>query len=291
MSELPLRVGRIAYRNVLPIYHPLESGRIPHTMRFVHGPPAELNRRMRAGELDLASVSSIEYAADPERYRLLPNLAIGSRGPVRSVLLLSRVPVEQLEGRSILVSAETHTSARLLALLLQEHWRVEARLETGAGAVNQALAQGARPQALLAIGDEALLLRHCADYPVRIDLGAVWHRWTGLPFVFGLWVMRRELVEERPQVARQACARFLAAKDWGLRNLESLLPLASQGLGAGAGLDVAALRDYFQGLCFDLGPLEKAGLVSFFHALQAAGLLEQAPPLHFCDLSPQDVHA
>ena len=272
-----LRVGRISYRNVLPIYHPLETGRIPNRMRFVYGPPAELNRRMKSGELDIASVSSIEYARRADEYLLLPHLAIGSRGPVQSVLLLSTVPVRELHGKSILVSAETHTSAMLLSLLLRRYWRVDAHLEAGSGSASAALDRGARPAAVLAIGDEALMLRGSVDYPCRVDLGDVWHGWTGLPFVFGVWAMRRDLPDIREAAARQGCDLLLQGKAWGARHLEELLPQA----GTGLGLDQDALRRYFRGLSYELGAEEQQGLRTFFQALESAGLLERAPRLDF----------
>lgn len=276
-----MRVGRIAYRNVLPIYHPLEQGLLPHNMRFVYGPPAALNKRMQAGELDLASVSSIEYARRSDRYLLLPDLAIGSNGPVQSVLLLSSLPVEQLGGKEILVSAETHTSAMLLKLLLEKYWQVPARLVAGSGSAMAALAKsGERPVAVLAIGDEALALRQSSDYEHLIDLGEVWREWTGLPFVFGVWVMRRELGETSAPAAAAACRLLLQGKAWGQQHIESLLPLTGRGIG----LDTDALRRYFQGLSYDLGPAEQQGLRTFFAFLAGAGLLQEEPELRFFHL-------
>jgi len=220
----------------------------------------------------------MEYARRPERYLMLPQLAIGSRGPVQSVLLLSRVPVRELAGERILVSAETHTSAMLLELLLRRWWRVPARLVAGSGPATSALeGDAAPPVAVLAIGDEALMLRSCAHYPYQLDLGEVWHRWTGLPFVFGLWVLRREYARRAPEAAAAACQTLQRGKAWGLANLEELLPVA----GAGFPMSRDELRRYFQGLSFDLGIEEQQGLRRFFTELERVGLLERAPELHF----------
>ena len=90
-----LRMGRIGYLNVLPIYHPLEAGILPHDYELVSGPPALLNTMMACGELHVSSCSCFEYASRPERYQLVEDLSIGSHGPVMSVLLLSRVPFDQ----------------------------------------------------------------------------------------------------------------------------------------------------------------------------------------------------
>jgi chorismate dehydratase len=271
------RLGRIAYRNVLPVYHPLEQRILANGCLLEYGPPAALNLRLRAGELDAASISSIEYARNPERYLLVPDLAIGCHGPVRSVLLLSRVPLPQLDGERILVSAETHTSAMLLKLLLRAHWGIDAHLHAGNGNATSCLLQTPPPKALLAIGDEALLLRGSEHFPVRVDLGEVWRDWTGLPFVFGVWALRREVVERSPEEVARLCTLLQTAKRWGRENLERLLPLAGKGLGLG----LPELRDYFQGLCYDLGQEQEQGLRSFFQALARYGLLETVPELRY----------
>ena len=114
----PIVLGKIGYLNVLPIYEPLEAGRVPHRFVIRSGPPSTLNELMRRGELDLSACSSIEYARNPADYLLVPDLAIGSRGPVQSVQLLSRVPLARLDGERVLISSHTHTSAALLMLLV-----------------------------------------------------------------------------------------------------------------------------------------------------------------------------
>ena len=113
-----LRMGRINYLNVLPIYHPLEAGIIPHGFELVSGPPALLNDMMGAGELHISSCSCFEYAKRPGRYYLVDDLSIGSRGPVMSVMLLSQGELSSLEGKEILISGESHTSVALLRILL-----------------------------------------------------------------------------------------------------------------------------------------------------------------------------
>jgi len=192
MSRPQPRLGRIGYLNVLPVYHPLEAGIIPHDFEIVTGPPALLNAMMERGELHLSSGSCIEYARRPGRYLLVPDMAIGSNGPVMSVLLLSRIPIEELNGKSICVSGESHTSVALLSLLMARQG-VNARFEN---ALVSARVRGPDPPvAFLAIGDEALRLRDHPDYPQRLDLGEAWRAWTGLPFVFGLWFVSRDAVE------------------------------------------------------------------------------------------------
>jgi len=188
MTRPQPRLGRIGYLNVLPVYHPLEAGIIAHNFEIVSGPPALLNAMMERGELHVSSGSCIEYARRPERYLLVPNMAIGSNGPVMSVLLLSRMPLGELDGKSICISGESHTSVALLRLLLARQG-VKARFENDL--VSARIRGPEPPAAFLAIGDEALRLRGHPEYPHRLDLGEAWRAWTGLPFVFGLWFVSR----------------------------------------------------------------------------------------------------
>ncbi|GAB7023618.1 menaquinone biosynthetic enzyme MqnA/MqnD family protein [Salidesulfovibrio brasiliensis] len=271
---MTVRLGKIGYLNVLPIYHPIESGRFEGDFHIVSGPPAELNRLMADGRLDVSATSSIEYARHPERYWLVPNLAIGSCGPVQSVLLLSRVPVNELDGRDILVSSQTHTSAALLKVLFR-HWGITPTYTTGDA--TSTLSRGDRPQAILAIGDEALNLRYHPDYPVRVDLGEAWRDQTGLPFIFGVWVAQRSDFAARPGAVTKACHLLQQAKAHGREHIEEMCHIACEN----SCLDTDEMRSYFDGLVYDLGEAEQDGLKRFYAELVEAGLITSAPPLNF----------
>jgi chorismate dehydratase len=271
-----LRLGRISYLNVLPIYHPLEAGWIRHDFDIVSGPPAKLNGLIRAGELDLSACSSIEYARNPDQYHLLPDLAIGSKGPVKSVLLLSRIPPQELDGKSLLVTAETHTSAALLRVVLERVYHVRPKFKAAPGSVRQSLAQGADDPAVLAIGDEALAMRQDPRFPYHLDLGEVWRDWTGLPFVFGVWVARREAAEADPEGVARGARLLCEAKRTGVAAIEEVVGLASL---AKPKLGRAEIRRYFGHLSYDLGEPEQAGLARFFDCLAEHGIIEKAPAL------------
>lgn len=276
----PVHVGRISYVNVLPVYHPLESGQLPHNFVFHRDPPAQLNTMMRSGELDLGSCSSIEYARRPGLYALIPNLAIASRGPVKSVLLLSSRPIRELDERPVLVSAQTHTSAALLRLLLRRQFGI--RPVSVTGDVSSALTSSRPPVAFLAIGDEAMRLRDHPAYPYRLDLGQAWTELTGLPFVFGVWVVHREAARRLGPAMDAAVQTLQASKRLGASQLHDLAALAA----SLTGWTRADAHDYFRGLSFDLGDWELKGLARFFQWLAEAGEIEQAPPLVFYNSCP-----
>lgn len=274
MTRMKPRMGRIEYLNVLPIYHALETGRVPHGYELVYGPPAALNDRMSQGELVAASTSCIEYARRPERYWLMPDLAIGSHGAVMSVLLLSRTPVAELEGKTVLVSAQTHTSAALLRILLKEHARVSVNFITGSA--TERMATGNPPEAVLAIGDEALRLRKRPAYPYIWDLGAAWLEWTGLPFTFGVWVISKDAAR-RGALAEDPVSVLHAGRDWGAANMDVILDIAE----GNYPLSRTELTEYFNGLSYKLGDIERQGLCLFYDRLAAAGEIVRVPTLDF----------
>lgn len=270
-----LRMGRINFLNVLPIYHPLEAGVIPHDFELVSGPPALLNNMMAAGELHVSSCSCIEYARHPGQYYLVRDLSIGSNGPVMSVLLLSRRPLQDLQGREILISGESHTSVALLRLLMRDFYGVEVKYRTGR--VSSELRSDTPPEAFLAIGDEALRLRRHSSYPIRIDLAEAWRQWTGFPFIFGLWVISAKaadgglFTDDPGELLRRG-------RDWGLAHMDLILSLTA----TGCPLNAVELRDYYEkGLFFTLHPRERDGLEFFYEKLRGSGIIAASPPLRF----------
>ena len=268
-------LGRISYLNVLPIYHAMESGQVPHDYELVYGPPAVLNDMMAQGGLLAASTSCIEYARRPTRYMLLPDLAIGSEGPVQSVLLLSRVPIVDLDGARILVSAETHTSAALLRILLKERYKFNVSWQTGSA--TEMVATGNPPTAFLAIGDEALRLRRHPEYPYCLDLGEAWIRWTGKPFIFGVWVIHKQGMKEWPHAENPATLLYRSLS-WGLENMDVILDIAERNY---PNMTREEHREYFEGLSYALGKPEQEGLLLFWEKLASAGELKRVPPLSF----------
>ncbi len=272
---MAVRLAKIGYLNVLPIYHPLESGLIANDFDVVSGPPSELNGLMDRGELDISAASSIEYARHPEKYYMVPDIAIGSRGPVQSVLLLSRYPIKELAGKSILVSSQTHTSAALLRILQAQLWGIETEYTTGSASF--ALENGDWPDAILAIGDEALNLRYHPDYPDRIDLGEAWRELTGLPFIFGVWLVQRSSWDRNRELLQYAADKLIEGKQWGVQHMPQVCTMAARQ----SCLTDEEMCSYFHGLVYDFGDEEMQGLLVFYYQLKSNGLIDTLPELRF----------
>ncbi len=271
-SRAKLKLGKIGFLNVLPVYHPLESGIVPHPFAIIPGVPSALNAMTAAGDLDISPVSSIEYGRHADRYYLVPDLSISSFGEVKSVLLLSRAPVERLSGRKILMSSQSHTSVGLLKILCRLRFGIEPVFEAGSFSHHAA---GEIPDACLLIGDEALRIGRSGLYPHILDLGAEWFDWTGLPFVYAVWVIRRKAVEEWGGSIAQAVDSLLRAKKWGQAHLESICAEAAR---AGL-LGAPELDQYYRCLRYDLKEREQRGLELFFARLFEIGELLEAPGL------------
>jgi chorismate dehydratase len=237
---------------------------------------------MAAGDLDVSVISAVEYARDAGRYLLLPDLAISCDGPVRSVVLFSRRPAADLHGRRVLVSRSSMTSVALLELLFENLWDARPAFVPSDAELRDVARFGEEEHdARLVIGDAALHLwsrlrspQHygvepaLSGYRYAFDLGAEWKRWTGLPFVFAVWVAQRTTAVAR---ALAAHASLIASRDWGVSHLD---PLATQAALA-TGVRRGECLEYLSGLDYRLSYEHLAGLTEFFRRLESAG---KVPP-------------
>lgn len=268
-----MRVGRIRYINCYPVYGGIERGIIPFEGVLIDGVPTYLNRLMTAGELDVSVISAIEYARNPGQFLLLPELGITSDGPVRSVMLFSSRTPSELGGKKVIVSRSSMTSVALLELLFEHVWRCKPEFIAGDAEVSDINSFDSEEHAArLVIGDAALKLAHersvggrwAAQYPFCEDLGAAWKLWTGLPFVFAVWVARKSAPVHH---ALAAHASLIASRDWGLEHLNELASQAS----SSSGVPSSVCREYLSGLDYRLSYPHLAGLTEFFRRLVLAG--------------------
>lgn len=262
-----MRLGRISWINCYPVYAAIDGGIVSVDADLISGTAAELNDLLAAGELDVSVVSAVEYARNAAAYHLLPDLAITSDGPVHSVMLFSRRPVHELDGATVLRTASSRTSVLLLELLCKHRWRVRPKFATVRAESTDLASLGGFPhEAVLVIGDAALMLAADARYPYVADLGSAWKEWTGLPFVFAVWAARREA----DHLAVQALHRgLLASRAWGLAHLDELAAMAARH----TGIAEPICRAYLDDLDYALSYRHLAGLTDFFRRLAQDGLV------------------
>jgi len=259
-----LRVGIVHYVNSRPLSRGLLAVGADDPLVCDLLPPAAIADRLRSGELDVGLVPSIELAriADLE---VVPGLAIAATHEVRSVLLVSRVPVGEIE--SVALDENSRTSATLVRILLSERYGLEPEYRPAAADLDSMLASA---DAALIIGDPALAVPR--ERYVVLDLAGEWLELTGLPFVFAVWAARGEIA------ARVPVDRFLASFETGLAELDAIVDETA----AESGLPAAVVRDYFtRNLRYRMGPAEQAGLAEFLRRAQLHGLAPAAGPIRF----------
>lgn len=261
-----LRVGRIAALNMYPIYHGLERAADP-ALVFTDGVPTALNRALLEGDLDVSAMSSIAYARDADRLRLVPVASITADGAVDSIQLFSRVPFAEV--RTVAVTPHSATSVALLRILLDPAAEpFEVLAEPPARALE-------RVDGVLLIGDEALVGLRAPFAPHRTDLGLLWHERTGHPMVFAVWAARADAARERgpalgelAELLRDARAAYLADPEEVVRAAARRFPFPAE-----------FIRGYFQRLRYEFGEPERAGLEAFLHQALENGELGAVPRL------------
>jgi chorismate dehydratase len=245
-----IKLGRIGYVNMAPVFFRLDAD-----VDEVVGVPTALNAQLVTGELDVAPISSIEYARHAHSLRLLPRLCVSSDGAVESIQLVSKTPFERI--RTVAVTPESATSVVLTRVLLPDAEQVPL---------------GEDAEAKLLIGDAAL--RSAFEDPTpHYDLGRLWQERTGLPMVFAVWAAPEPTHPGLPDLEHALVASLRAAR----ANPEDLAHESSERYGYPAGF----LARYFEKLRYRFGPRERAGLYTFLELARDAGELDEVPELRF----------
>src|SRR6185369_4627570 len=247
-----IRLGRISYVNMASVFHRLEAN-----VEEVQGVPTDLNARLLRGELDLAPISSIEYARNAPRLRLLPRLCVSSEGAVDSIQLVTRMSLGRV--RTVAVTPESATSVVLTKVLIPQ-------------AELLPLEAADEADATLLIGDAAI--RSAFEDPTpHFDLGRLWLERTGLPMVFAVWAAPEPVVDGLADLQDALVASVRLARS----EPERLAYEASERYGYPPGF----LARYFEKLRYSFGPRERAGFYTFLEMARDVGELGQVPELRF----------
>jgi chorismate dehydratase len=244
-----VRLGHIPFINMAPFHHFL-SGRWLDQHELSLGHPRHLGQQARLGRLDAACfsyVDGLELVAGGE-FEWLDALGIAGQGPIQSILLTGVADPGTLAGAAVAVTPQTATTVRLMEVWLRERRGVTDYRLSGP---DEAAA------ARLVIGDEALR-RHLelGGSEPQIDLCQAWSEWTGKPFLFARWAVRRNL----PDRAKAELALTLrSAVDLALDDLEHVAEAQAKR----SGLPAPAIQAYLQGIRYRLGPEELAGAAWF----------------------------
>ncbi|MFD8478760.1 menaquinone biosynthetic enzyme MqnA/MqnD family protein [Kitasatospora sp. NPDC059673] len=254
------RVGHIQFLNCLPLYWGLARTGNLLDLDLTKDTPEKLSDRLVAGELDLGPITCVEYLRNADRLVVLPDIAVGSDGPVMSCVIVSKLPLDQLGGRRVALGSTSRTSVRLARLLLEEREGVRPEYFSCPPDLDAMLAEA---DAAVLIGDPALRasLEQAPRRGLAVhDLGAMWKEWTGLPFVFAVWAARREYAERHPELTAAVHRAFLESRDLSLTEAAKVAEQAARW----EEFDAPLLERYFsEALDFSLGERQLAGLAEF----------------------------
>ncbi|MFN2563368.1 MAG: menaquinone biosynthetic enzyme MqnA/MqnD family protein [Jatrophihabitans sp.] len=257
MAERP-RVGHIQFLNCLPIYWGLVRAGTLLDVELTKDTPDRLNDLLVAGDLDIGPISLVEYLRNASSLVLIPDIAIGSDGPVLSVNIVSQRPLSELDGRRVAMGSTSRTSVLLARMWLEQVHGVRPEYFTCPPDLTTMLLEA---DAAVLIGDAAL--RATYDAPRRglsvYDLGSAWRDWTGLPMVFAVWAARRSYAEANPGLVKDVHAAFLRSRDDALAHVDEVAATAARW----EAFDAATLARYFRTLDFSLGPRQLEGLREF----------------------------
>ncbi|ABA89364.1 futalosine synthase, putative [Syntrophotalea carbinolica DSM 2380] len=272
---MSLRVGHIAYANCVPFFHYLSECGFEGDI--YHGVPSELNSLLAEGRIDLSPSSSFEYGKNWRRYSLLPGVSISSCGPVQSVLLFTSRPLHTLNDVPVALTGESATSINLLRLLCLEFYGYRlCERHDAESTVEEIIATGGSG---LLIGDRALKAAQQTTAAYVYDLGELWWRHTGLPFVFALWIVHHDAV----LLKRQALARFnhqlQASLQRALSDLERLARCSQEASWMG----VDKLAAYWRTMSYTFTDQHRQGLEMYFRLAVKHQLLKEIPRLDFME--------
>jgi chorismate dehydratase len=274
-----LRISAISYLNTAPLMWDFEHGQAGRQFDISYTIPSACARALEAGTADIGIIPAAAYALIPG-LKILPDIAIASRRAVRSILLVSKVPVEKI--RTVALDTSSMTSVALTKVLF-EKWLGGGRTFTPmAPDVEKMLA---KHDAGLLIGDPALQVDR-SRY-VTLDLAEEWIRFTGKPFVFAFWAIREDALQEADP-ALDLSAIFQTSRDHGL--LPENLSLIAREWAPRLGISESDARSYLtDNIYYHLDAACLEGLQLFYRYAAEIGALPPAPEMFFASPAKAEI--
>ena len=266
-----LRISAISFLNTVPLMWDFEHGAAGAAFDISYTLPSSCAAELAAGTADIGIIPAAAYTQIPD-LAILPGVAIAARRPVRSILLVSKVPIEKI--RTVALDTSSMTSVALTKVLF-ERWFGAGRIFTPMAPDLDAMLRD--HDAGLVIGDTALQVDRTRY--LTLDLAEEWIRFTGKPFVFAFWAVRRSALAQAPS---DLATIFQASRDHGIE--PQSIDLIARDWSSRLGLSEAEVRAYLtENIHYhlDRGCLE--GLRLFYRYAAECGALPPAPPLHFVE--------
>ncbi|GFN30646.1 menaquinone biosynthesis protein [Paenibacillus xylaniclasticus] len=275
-TDNTIAIGRIDYANAWPLFHYVDQEKLStYGVEIVARKPAELNRALLTGELAMSTISSFAYARNFEQYVLLPDLSTPStEGAVYSILLFLKKPLDQVRNGVIALTNTSATSVNLLKVLMSVYLEGNPSYITMEPDLDAMMEQA---DAALLIGDTAIQESWRDTGLQVIDLGEMWHRFTGFGMTYGVVAVRKEAAQRNREAIAFVHRAMVDSRNRSLADLEPLVVQACRTIGGKS----AYWYRYFQTLQYDFGPRRQQGLQLYFRYAAKLGLLEHEPELAF----------
>jgi chorismate dehydratase len=264
-----LRCGRIIYTNDLPIYTAFDVDAIGYPGSLHADVPAKLNAMLIGGELDLSPISAFAWAQHAEELVLLPDLCIGARDEVVSVVLVSPTPPALLDGVPIALTSESASGRNLLRVVLERRYGAQPRYLDS----DHPLDVAAQGKPALLIGDSAIDALERFPRDQVYDLGTLWHEWTGQQTVFAVWAARRDAYERDPEAIRECMHALTDSYTWSRSHVDAVIAAAQRVKPRAPGFYEA----YYGKLNFTFHSAAQSGLGAFCRELFAIGAIAAVP--------------
>lgn len=270
-----LRISAISFLNTAPLMWDFENGetagRLRHHFELSYTVPSHCAEQLQAGTADIGIIPVAAYTTIPDLV-VIPDVAIAAKNAVRSILLISKVPLEKI--RNVATDDSSRTSAALVEIFLRKFVGIEPGFTRQQPALGEMLKWH---DAALMIGDPALQAQ-TEGYFVY-DLAEQWRRWTGRPFVFAFWAVRKAaLAEARPEI--DIARVFQQSRDHGLEHIPEIVSAWAPRLG----LPEKLVADYLaENVDYSLDPENLEGLRLFFHFAEECQVLSAAPEIQFLE--------
>ncbi len=245
---MAINVGRVPYLSCEPIYFDMER----RGLNLIPLVPSAMAAAVQEGQIDAAPFPVVDCARLEAEFNYMTSFCVATISSAGSVILNSTKPIQELAGARIGVSEEAATAPKLLRVLLTQKYQVEPATY---------VSPQESAEALLHIGNQGLRNRRgMRGFAHQYDLGSEWHDWTGMPFVFSRWMVRKDL--EPSQAAVVEDSLYVGVQDWadGLFHLsESRDSLR---------MHPQDMLTYIQGMCYFMGVPEQRGLDRFLQCLE-----------------------
>jgi chorismate dehydratase len=270
-----LRISAISYLNTAPLMWDFEHGDTRSDFDISYTLPSQCAASLREGTADIGIIPAAAYTSIPD-LAILPGVAIASRRAVRSILLVSKVPLEKI--RTVALDTSSMTSVALTKVLFAKWWGDARTFTAMAPDIEQMLTQC---DAGLVIGDPALRIDR-SRY-ITYDLAEEWIRLTGKPFVFAFWAVRQAALKDVPRDVDLATV-FQESRDHGL--LPENLDRIAREWAPRLALSEAAVKRYLtENIHYSLDPDCLDGMQLFFQFARECGALPFEPRLFFLDVA------